>query len=83
MSDGDTLRAAVLQLPAEARAALAAELIDSLDEAEDVTDEVEAAWGEEIQRRLAEVDTGLATPVPWPDARRRILAAASGRRDTP
>ena len=83
MSDVATLRAAVLQLPVDARAALAADLIRSLDEAEDVTEDVEAAWAEGIQRRLAEVDAGLVTPVPWPEARQRILAAASGRRETP
>jgi putative addiction module component (TIGR02574 family) len=83
MNDVETLRAAVLQLPAEDRAALAADLIRSLDEAEDATDDVEAAWAEEIQRRLAEVDAGLVTPVPWPEARQRILAAANGRREAP
>ncbi|HWN71982.1 MAG TPA: addiction module protein [Haliangium sp.] len=82
MSDVEALRAAVLRLPDEARAALAADLIRSLDEAADVADDVEAAWAEEIQRRLAEVDAGLVTPVPWPEARQRILAAASGRRET-
>jgi hypothetical protein len=81
MSDVETVRAAVLRRPAEARAALAAELIRSLNEAKDVTEDVDAAWAEEIQRRVVEVDAGLLMPVPWPDARRRILAAASGRRE--
>ena len=32
---------------------------------------------------LAEVDAGTVTPIPWAEARRRILAAANGRRETP
>jgi putative addiction module component (TIGR02574 family) len=80
--DADTVRAAALRLSAEARAALAAELIQSLDEVEEAAEDVEAAWADEIQRRLIEVDTGVVTPVSWSEARRRILAAASGRRET-
>ncbi|WP_437634647.1 addiction module protein [Sorangium sp. So ce854] len=58
---------------------MAAALIQSLDEPEPSTEEVEAAWAEEIQQRLVDVDA--VTPVPWPEARRRILAAANGRRE--
>ncbi|WP_437636852.1 addiction module protein [Sorangium sp. So ce854] len=64
-------------------AAVAAALIQSLDEPEQSTEEVEVAWAEEIQQRLADVDAGVVTPVPWPEARRRILAAANGRREAP
>ncbi|XXY51231.1 addiction module protein [Sorangium sp. So ce269] len=67
----------------EARAAVAAALIQRLDEPEQSTEEVEAAWAEEIQQRLADVDAGVVAPVPWPEARRRILAAANGRREAP
>jgi putative addiction module component (TIGR02574 family) len=81
-SDVETVRAAALQLSAEARAALAAELIQSLDPGEEVAEDVAVAWAEEIKRRLAEIDAGVVTPVPWPEARRRILAAVSGRRET-
>ncbi|WP_437608327.1 addiction module protein [Sorangium sp. So ce834] len=74
---------AALRLSAEDRAAVAAALIQSLDEPEQTTEEVEAAWAEEIQQRLADVDAEVVTPVPWPEARRRILAAANGRREAP
>lgn len=83
MSDVDDVLVAALRLPAEARAALAAELIQSLDEPEDAPEDVEAAWAEEIRQRLADVDAGVVTPIPWPEARRRILAAARGRREAP
>jgi len=37
-------------------------------------EDVEAAWSEEIQRRLAEVDAGEVKTIPWSEARRRIFA---------
>ena len=63
-----------LQLPDEERAALAAELIGSLET--DVDIDAEAAWSAEIQSRLARVEAGTATRVSWTEARRRIHAAA-------
>ena len=47
------LLAAALQLSAEERAALAGQLIESLDQ--QVDDDAEAAWSVEIQRRLQTV----------------------------
>jgi putative addiction module component (TIGR02574 family) len=65
---------AALQLSPEERAALAGELIQSLDT--EVDADAEAAWSAEIYARLARVDAGLAKTVPWSEARRRIHAAA-------
>lgn len=65
---------AALQLSAEERAALAGELIQSLDT--EIDADAEAAWSAEIHARLARVDAGLAKTVPWSEARRRIHAAA-------
>ena len=73
------LLAEALQLAPEERAALAGELIESLDE--QIDDDAEAAWSVEIRRRLERLDNGLATTVPWAEARRRILAAAGRRPD--
>jgi putative addiction module component (TIGR02574 family) len=58
-----------LALPAEARAALIAPLVNSLDT--EVDQGAEEAWREEIERRLQEIDSGTATLVPWDEARRR------------
>ncbi|MEP7120021.1 MAG: addiction module protein [Byssovorax sp.] len=58
------------------------QVTESLDEDEHPDEDVEAAWADEIQRRLAEVDNGVVEPIPGPEARRRILAAAAGRRET-
>jgi putative addiction module component (TIGR02574 family) len=67
-----------LRLPPEARAALAAQLIESLEGLESDED-VEAAWSGAIRQRLDEVDSGLVDAIPWEQARQRIVAAA--RRD--
>jgi putative addiction module component (TIGR02574 family) len=83
MSDLENVLAAALRLPATARAAVVAELIDSLDDAEPAEAGVEEAWSVEAQRRLAEIDAGAVTPIPWSEARQRILAAARGEREVP
>ena len=61
-----------LALPAEARAALAGSLPDSLDKA--VDPDAEALWEREIARRIEELDSGKARTVPWTIVRRRIEA---------
>jgi putative addiction module component (TIGR02574 family) len=60
-----------LNLSPEARAVLAASLLESFDE--EVDEGAEAAWAEEIAKRIHELDSGAVTPVPWSEARRRIL----------
>jgi hypothetical protein len=62
-----------LQLPLEARAALAGILIESLDA--HVDGDAEATWAREIERRLGELDQGVVRSVPWSQARRAILGA--------
>jgi putative addiction module component (TIGR02574 family) len=66
-----------LALPAEARAALAGSLLDSLDDAVDVSAEEE--WNNEIARRIAELDSGKVKPIPWAEARRQVAAILNGR----
>jgi putative addiction module component (TIGR02574 family) len=72
--DAKQLLAEALRLSDEERAALAGELIQSLDG--DVDAEAEAAWSSEIRARLDHLDAGTARTVPWSEARRRIHAAA-------
>jgi putative addiction module component (TIGR02574 family) len=67
-----------LALPAEARAALAGSLLESLDE-HPLDSGVEAAWSEEIARRFEELDSGKVKPVPWAEARRQISDLLDGR----
>jgi len=69
--DAKDLLQEAMHLPPEARAALAAELIGSLDPVEPDED-VEAAWAAEIRRRLDEVDAGTAKLVPADEAIAKI-----------
>lgn len=72
--DSRQLLAEALRLPDEERAALAGELIDSLDS--DVDPDAEAAWASEIRARVNDLEAGRAKTIPWSEARRRIHAAA-------
>ncbi len=67
----------VLALPAEARAALAGSLLESLEDTLDAGAEEE--WNQEIARRIAELDSGKVKPIPWAEARRQISAILNGR----
>ena len=70
MSDKATeLLKEAVALPLEERADLARSLIDSLDLSN--SDDVEAAWQQEIARRIAEVRAGRATMIPWERFARR------------
>lgn len=51
-----------LKLPVQERAALASRLLASLDE--QVDEGVDAAWDEEIAKRLKEIDEGKVKMVP-------------------
>jgi putative addiction module component (TIGR02574 family) len=66
-----------LELPAEARAALANSLLESLDETVDPSAEEE--WSKEIAHRIAQLDSGKVKPIPWAEARRQISAILHGR----
>ena len=61
-----------LALPTEARAALAGSLLDSLDT--EVDEDAEAAWATEVNRRVAELDSGAVKTIPWAEVRRRLAA---------
>ena len=67
-----------LALPAEARAALAVSLLDSLDV--EVDEEAEAAWQREIQRRVAELDSKTVSSIPWSEVRSRLMATLRNER---
>jgi putative addiction module component (TIGR02574 family) len=61
-----------LGLPPKARADIAGTLLRSLDVEDDP--DVEAAWAEEIERRLKDVETGKVKLIPWEQVRRRLHA---------
>lgn len=59
-----------LDLPPEARAAIAGALLDSLDQT--VDRDAESAWEAEVLLRLKEMNEGSVELVPWAVARDRI-----------
>ncbi|HEX4825836.1 MAG TPA: addiction module protein [Candidatus Polarisedimenticolaceae bacterium] len=67
----DELLREALSLPADERSALAGALIDSLDTTTDP--DAEVAWIMEIARRNREIDEGTVLPIPWAEARRRLV----------
>jgi putative addiction module component (TIGR02574 family) len=74
MTRSELIREA-LRLPPKARAALAAELIESLD-AGSADEDAESAWTKEIRRRVGEIESGAVKTIPWTEVRRRIMTAA-------
>jgi len=72
--DSKQLLVEALRLTDEERAALAGELLDSLDA--DVDPDAEAAWAAEIRARVSDLEAGRSKTIPWSEARRRIHAAA-------
>jgi len=67
-----------LALPADARAAIADSLLGSLDT--EVDEDAEAAWQIEIERRVAELDSQVVSPVPWAEVRSRLMATLHNER---
>ncbi len=67
--DATELLKDALSLPAEARAALADSLLESLDAELD-----EDAWRKEIEQRLEQIDRGVVQSVRWEDAQHRLWA---------
>lgn len=61
-----------LTLSVEEQEALADSLISNLGGK--VDEGVEAAWREEIEKRIADLDSGKAKTIPWEEVRRRNLA---------
>jgi putative addiction module component (TIGR02574 family) len=58
----DEILRAALDLPPESRARLASVLLESLDDSEQT--EMDAAWSEEIERRIRDIDKGRVELIP-------------------
>jgi putative addiction module component (TIGR02574 family) len=68
--DAEDILKEALELPPEARAAIAGTLIDSLDD--EVDEGAETAWETEIARRVKDLDAGKVKGIPWSVVRRRL-----------
>ena len=77
--------ASALQLPISAREEVLQALQDSLIDRtidhgpEDPADEVEAAWSDEIARRIADIDSGRVKTIPAEEAERMIRGDVKSR----
>ena len=66
-----TLEQQALELTAEERAILAQHLLASLDQ----DAEIEEAWAAEVERRVAEVESGTVQVIPVAEALAQVRAA--------
>ena len=69
MQDARELLKKALALPDKERADLDGSLIDSLDD--NVDENAEAAWQEEIVRRLEDVQSGKVKTTSWDEVRQK------------
>ena len=63
-----------LALPVDERADVAAQLLASLDKEDVATEDIQAAWAEEIEKRARRVLSGQSEGIPWEEVRRRAEA---------
>lgn len=70
------LLAEALELPLDERAKMAADLLESLDEAES---DVETAWAREIERRVAAARAGELASTDWRTVLDRVERDVLGR----
>ena len=68
------VRSDALELTDEERARLADELYESVEESDGTPEEIAAAWGEEIARRLKKLDDGTAVLIDGAEHERRLRA---------
>jgi putative addiction module component (TIGR02574 family) len=69
MQEAQELLKKALALPDKERADLAGSLIESLDDT--VDENAEAAWQEEIVRRLEDVQSGKVKTISWDEVRQK------------
>ena len=63
--------------PERDRATLAGLLIESLEPAPEP--DVEAAWSEEIARRVSEIEAGTVEMIPWEEVRAELFGRRNAR----
>lgn len=70
-TDVEELFKQACQLPEKDRAELAGLLLESLEAEPDPA--VDQAWAKEIERRVAELDSGTVKTVPWKTVKAKLL----------
>ncbi|MEK6375339.1 MAG: addiction module protein [Acidobacteriota bacterium] len=66
------------ELPETQRAELAGRLLESLDGQPD--EGVEAAWAEEVERRVRQLESGEVKTIPWEEVRAKLYARLNEKR---
>ena len=66
------------ELPEADRAELAGRLLETLEGEPD--EGVEAAWAEEVERRVRQIDSGEVKTIPWEQVRANLYARLSEKR---
>jgi putative addiction module component (TIGR02574 family) len=66
------------ELSERERAELAGLLLESLEGKPD--QDVEAAWAEEIERRVRQLDSGEVKTIPWQQVRSELFARLNAKR---
>ncbi len=74
----DELLREASELSERERAELAGLLLESLEGEPD--EGVEAAWAEEVERRVREIDSGLVQTIPWEQVRAELFARLNDER---
>ena len=59
------------------RAALAGLLLESLEDP--VDEDIESAWRDDVERRLAEIDSGSVKLFPWEEVKAKLKQSADGQ----
>ena len=75
LSTFEEILTAALRLPPEKRAMLADDLLASLDGPNQK--QIDAAWAEEAERRMREIDEGKVTPIPGDQVMDRLRSRRS------
>lgn len=79
----DELLKKAMALPPEDRGLLAASLLDRLGEGLEVDVDIEAAWQQEIARRMEEVRSGKVRTIPWREVQQRAEMALHSKERIP
>lgn len=76
-TDAEAVLREALGLPSDDRAGIAAELLASLDEAEDA-DAVRSLWAKELEQRARRVLSGQSPGEDWASVRQRLADELAG-----
>jgi putative addiction module component (TIGR02574 family) len=77
MTKAEAILQEALALDESERAELAGLLLESIEPPAEA--EVEAAWGDEVRRRVAKIDSGQAKLVPWEEVREELVRRLNDR----